>query len=156
MTSVRQDRGWQRFTGRIQELDELFSKVGILRDHGAQSPHPDAMITMVELALIHEFGSEEANIPARSFIRATLEERADQFERVAQLFVAQVVTGRITPQKCMDLLGGWAAGEVRRKMTHGAHIPPPLKKSTKKAKGSDRPLVDDAHLAGAVKHEVSR
>lgn len=142
------DRALKRLMRTLEQQDYTV-KVGVL---GSAGNHEH--ITMVELAAIHEFGSPKNNIPERSFIRSTLEEKHKEIAQMISQLAAQIVSGKLNSYRAHEILGAWAASAVKNKITQGPHIPPPLKPGTIKAKGSSRPLVDTGRLVQSITYEV--
>ena len=67
---------------------------------------------------------------------------------------AAIFAGRMDPRRGLELLGAFAAAEVKKTITAGAGVPPPNAPSTIAKKGSDRPLVDTGRLLGAIQWEI--
>ena len=63
------DRGWKALqqTAQALEAEKTFVKAGVLQPSAGRSDGIDN----VSLAVIHEFGSPEAGVPQRSFIRSS-------------------------------------------------------------------------------------
>lgn len=146
-------RGWDALKRRVQRLNESSVRVGVVSE---QAHDPESGIGMAELAAIHEFGSPAANIPERSFIRRTLDEKRDSIATLCARLTGAVVEGKMDEQQALGLLGAYASGQIRTFMLQGPHIPPPLKPATIARKGSDRPLVDTGRLAAAISWLVVR
>ena len=149
------DRAWRKMTARVGELSAAV-KVGVLASTGGDARHPDSDITMVELAAIHEFGSPAAKIPERSFIRSTFRDKATLLGAVMGKLARGVVAGTMQPERALAILGEVGAAEVKKTITEGAGVPPPLKPETVARKGSDRPLVDTGRLLDSITYEVGR
>lgn len=112
---------------------------------------------MVALAAVHEFGSPAAGVPKRSFILRTVVQKRAQFARMSKLLTKAMITrAGFTARKALEALGLFGVSAVRDTITQGAGVPPPNEESTKKRKGSERPLVDTGQLVGSIAHEVVR
>lgn len=110
-----------------------------------------------EIAMVHEYGSPQQGIPERAPVRTMMEGPARKdFERFAAQLSRQIVEGRLTKDRALELLGMWGTGELKKTIAAGPPLPPPLAKATIKSKGSTRPLVDKGQLVGAVSFEVSK
>lgn len=143
------DRGWKALLSRLR-YEQKSVKVGVLQSAGDAGED----LTMVELAAVHEFGSEKAGVPERSFIRRTFREKERETLAFAEKLTGAIVVGKITPAQALEALGQWGAAEVKKTITQGAGVPPPNAPSTIEKKGSDRPLVDTGRLINAIAHEV--
>lgn len=122
--------------------------VGVL---GSTSSRPGESIDNVELAVVHEFG---LGVPERSFLRATFDRMKDKWARFASRVMRQVSRGRLTLEDGLAIIGERVKADVKKAITSGAGIPPPLAPATIARKGSSRPLVDTARLLGSIDYEV--
>jgi phage gpG-like protein len=132
---------------------ESHVKVGILGSRGGKQT-TDGGITVIELAAIHEFGAPRAHIPERSFIRRTMTQREQDIVRKAAGLARAYITGKISMEQALNMLGAWAAAQIKNTITADEHIPPPLKPRTIERKGSDRPLVDTGQLVNSITWKV--
>lgn len=148
------DKVWRKLQGVLLALDKSFVKVGVLSGEGADTKTEDGKANMVGIAAIHEFGAPKANIPERSFIRRTLNEKEKELGNKSRALAEMIIRGDITHTRGLEILGTWAATEIKKTITKGKHIPPPLKPATIAAKGSDRPLVDTGRLVQSISHKV--
>lgn len=143
------DSVWQKLRAKMRGLENAHVRVGIF---GTEAH--DGHFLMVELAAVHEFGSSRAGIPERSFIRRTFKEQEHAAATVIARVAKAIVTDKITVEHGLDILGTWGADQVKRTVTQGTGVPPPLAQSTIDRKGSTRPLVDTGRLINAVTHKV--
>lgn len=152
---VRVDRkAWDAMRANIDAMGEQSVRVGVLGSKGGNAPHGDEGLTMIELAVIHEFGSPAANIPERSFIRSAFEKNRAELAEFQGKLANAVILGKIRPAQALAMLGDWGVAKVRAGITEGDGIPPPLAASTIARKGSSRPLIDTGRMNGAVAYEV--
>jgi phage gpG-like protein len=122
--------------------------VGILQDE----PHTKNF-TMVDLALVHEYGSKNGHIPARSFIRSTCDaNQKEHFECIKKL-EKKYFQGHLTLKQALSQLGAIVASDMRQAINLGK-IKPDIKAATKRRKKSSKPLIDTGRLKGAIMHEV--
>jgi hypothetical protein len=149
---------WAKIKERLglKRSGQLHVKVGVLADKGGDEMHEGEdgeEITLIELAAIHEFGVE-GRIPERSFIRRTFDEQKSRLEKLIGSLAARVIKGSLTEAQALELLGQWAAAEIKKTIT--THdIPPPLAQETIDRKGSSKPLVDTGQLVGSISYSVS-
>ena len=128
-------------------------RVGILADEPKRSREPqDSGLSLVEVALIHEFGAPAAGIPQRSFLRAAIDEHAPDIRRLILAVAARALDGAITPAQALDQIGSKVAGWVQTRIDQG--IDPPLKPATIARKGSSKPLVNVGQLKSAITWKV--
>ncbi len=101
----------------------------------------------VQIAAVHEFGSQDGHIPQRSYLRSTIDDRRseilDSLELQLKKADAAVAAGRVGMQ---------VVSMVRERIR--GRISPALKPSTIKRKGSDVPLIDTGRLLQSITSEV--
>lgn len=148
------DDVWKRILKDVRKLTGMRVHVGVMASKGGDAPHDEeGGLSLIELAAIHEFGSPAAKIPERSFIRRTFDQKRELAAATCEK-AARALIGGIDPVRCLNIIGLWGATEVKKTVTEGEHIPPPLKPATIAKKGSDRPLVDTGRLIASVSWEV--
>jgi hypothetical protein len=139
------DREWRKLLTRVRSLDDLEARVGVVAE-----PSSD----LADIAVSHEYGDPDRNLPERSFIRSTMATGREARATFVGKLAGRVVEGKLQPQQAMNLVGMREAAAVKAAIASGPHIPPPLKPETIAAKGSDRPLVDTGRLLNAITHVV--
>lgn len=91
-----------------------------------------------ELAVIHEFGAPEINVPARPFILATFDKHRQEYRRMLTVAVqkgvaAGVASGLAGAQeylRLLNLIGMKMASDIKAYVTQGAGVPPPNSPAT--------------------------
>jgi phage gpG-like protein len=144
-----------KIEGDLKEFKKLLKKfqsvdilVGIPED---AIPYPDGTGTAM-VAAVHEFGAPSINVPERSFLRSTIDEkRADYIDLFIKGF-NKALEGSMEPKKVFSLIGLQAQTDVQKKIQTISK--PALKKATIKAKGSEKPLIDTGHLLQSIRYEV--
>lgn len=147
------DHGWKKLMQVLAQAKsgETYVKVGVIGT-AAQSAHEG--ISNVELAAVHEFGSPDRGIPERSFIRSTYDEKRDAWTALLKKALRGVYEGKVSLEQALSMVGLRAEADIKRHVTSGVGIPPPLKPATIARKGSSRPLVDTGRMINSVSHEV--
>ena len=111
---------------------------------------------MVDLATIHEFGAPAANIPQRSFVRATGDANAAKYARLQTNIVRRLGKRPRAVDVKREL---FVLGEIVRADMIGlirARIPPTLKPATIARKfGEDVPLIDTGQLINSIRSVVT-
>lgn len=112
---------------------------------------------VAQVAAIHEYGAPAANIPERSFMRATMTEKSRRYRALLRTQFSHVLTGRQTSRQALDYFGAVVAGDMRRKITEVRT--PPLKPATIRAKSTsagtkDNPLIETGLMRASLTHEV--
>jgi len=140
----------QALRDRIKEIQARDAKVrvGVFSSAGV---HPGTEISMASLAAAHEFGSEKAHLPERSFLRATF--RAKKAEGIALCgkLCKAFIEDRITLQQALGLLGEWGVSRVRD-FIRTNQVRPPDTQATMDRKGSTVTLVDTGQLVNAISY----
>lgn len=148
MPVLDKDKGWSAFAKRLKSLEgDPHVLVGVQgtdasAQHGAEGP------TIAEIASYNEFGT--GHIPARSFIRAAIDEHEAELQRMAVRLGQGVVTGALSAGQALEALGEYARGVMIERIH--AHIAPPNAPATIARKGSSTPLI--AHY-GQLKNSIS-
>lgn len=152
------DDKWEKIRAKVEQLEGAGVDVGILAAKGGDEQHDEKSgLTLIELAAIHEFGSPAANIPERSFFRRTFIEKEAQIQDMIYRLAKKLVEDTSFPEEqALNMLGAFVSTEIKKTITAGPHIPPPLKPATIEAKGSDRPLVDTGRLVNSITYAVDK
>lgn len=108
--------------------------------------------SIIEVAAIQEFGAPAANIPQRSYLRATVDEKRAEIQATQLALAKQIVFKDLDGRTAMDRLGARVAGLIQRRIAQG--IPPPNAPSTIAKKHSSTPLIDEGQLRGAISYKV--
>jgi hypothetical protein len=145
------DHGWAALFRRVKEIESSYVRVGVLADDakgGMRVPGGD--LTIAEIAVVNEYGTEDKTIPARSFARSTFDEKREELVGLGKKLMTGVVDGKIGIKPALDVMGSTLANAMKRKIVDGAGVPPPNAPSTVAKKGSSRPLVDTGRLVNAI------
>lgn len=151
---------WDKIRSEVAKLATAHAKVGILQSKGGDAERDG--ITMIELAAIHEFGSPNAGIPERSFLRSTFRvHKRRELQALIVRLAGQVTAGKLTAKRALGILGQWGAAAVketiRSKQTMGITDPgarQELLQSTIDRKKSSTPLIDTGRLLNTISYEV--
>lgn len=155
----------------LEGLDEIrkglgenwYAKVGILgssknaRAKFNQERIGGEELTNVELGVIHEFGSAEHGIPARSFLRMPIETQKDEIMKfLSSAKVKEMIEqGRI--KSVFQWLGLVGEGIVQRAFTtRGYGKWKPNAPYTIAQKGSSAPLIDTGQLRRSITSEAAK
>ncbi|WP_282377184.1 hypothetical protein [Pseudomonas sp. PS01302] len=109
-------------------------------------------LTIATIAAVNNFGSADGKIPPRPFLQPAIEEGAPQYQRLAEVMIPKVLAGEMEMTTLLEQMGNLAEGHVKQKITDG-----PFKdnaESTKKAKGSDKPLIDTGALRQSIRYVI--
>ena len=151
------DHGLKALVERVGSLSKASVKVGVLSDRAgeakrARGESPVKGLTVLEVAKVHEFGAPAAGIPARSFLRGTVDEQDSEIRADQHKIAVAVISGRLDLRRGLDQLGARVAAKIQQRIARG--IEPPLQARTIARKGSSKPLVDTGQLRSSITWEV--
>ena len=149
MKYVKDDKREQRRLEALLKKTQKHSHVavGILQDE-----LHDEHFSMVDLAMVHEYGSHDGRIPQRSFIRSTCDGKRQEHLKIMQKLQSKVVKGSITTHQALTQLGEVVSKDMVQTINNG--IEPVLEPVTIARKNSSKPLIDTGRLKGSISHEV--
>ena len=125
---------------KIMPAKKGYLKVGIISDpqggidadtvkttrdsKGQEKPDPQG-INIVQVAAIHEYGSEKQNIPQRSFLRSTFEEQQKKITEIAAKLIKARLrkNDEIDQELLFDQIGAYLTSKVREKFRNNDWAP---------------------------------
>ena len=151
MPVIDKDLGWSKLAAKVAQLAGRDPHVLVgVQGSEARAQHQGSDMTVVEVATVHEFGTER--VPERSFIRAAIDEQQVKLQQTSAALGRGVVLGTFTPRQALELLGHEAVGIMQQRISD--RIEPPNAPSTVARKKSSVPLVDKGQLRGSITHRV--
>ena len=145
--------GGDRLGTKLRQIRERLQKnSGVLVGVPAGTGSYEDGAPIAVIAAVQEFGSADGRIPERSFLRVPLRQNAETFQSIWRAQVPKVVDGDMTMQQVMSQLGARAAAVSQEAISEG--IAPENAESTKKRKGSSKPLVDTGRLRQSITYIV--
>jgi len=149
------DLGWNRIRRELAELakNPLVVDVGILGQEATES-HGDDGLNNVKLGTFHEFGGSNNRPPERSFLRSTMENKAQGYMNLLQKKAKRFYESGMSVKDFLGLVGQRVSADV--KITIKKKIPPPLTDATIERKGSSVPLVDTGQLINSITYVVRK
>lgn len=157
MKMAWKDKGWAALQKRVTAGPAAtFCRVGFFGPE-AEAMHGDSGLTVNEIGIINEFGSDDGHTPARSFLRRTFNwkrgSRAEvlhQLAKVSRMVMFQGYT-RISAMKASGI-GPWAVAKVQATINSG--VGPANRPETVREKGHDLTLRDTLAMAMAISYEI--
>lgn len=144
--------------GKIQERLEVATGKSVLVGIPASKAARDAesKMTNVDIAYIQNFGSPEANIPSREFMRPGVVKAQSKIVKALRLAGQAAFNGE-APDKYLHMAGLVAQASIKAKLTDGPFLP--LAASTVAArlhrgKKSDKPLIDTGQLRNSINYVI--
>lgn len=159
MSVTVRDNGASKMLAELRALGQKTVRVGILDEapkragSGEGKAKSSGRATLLGVAAVHEFGAPAAGIPSRSFIRATVDVKRAEIEKVQADLAAQVAAGKIDGRTALARLGAFVQGLVQARIAEG--IGPALKPATIRRKKSSKPLIDTGQLRSSVTYKVT-
>jgi hypothetical protein len=148
--TVVKDFGFANAMAEIEFMaGKSFTQIGIQSD--APDPPNDPGISMAQLAAVQEFGSKKRNIPERSYIRSTMDEKRRTFNTFTDALSIRIIQGKITARNALKALGELIESSIKAKITNLRE--PALSPKTIAAKGSSNPLIDTGRLRSSIRHK---
>lgn len=145
------DYGWRDLMKTFEGLEgEISVVVGV---PATADDYKDGA-NQVLVASVNEFGSDDGRIPERSFLRSTVDEKAQEYSALLAKLVRRVVDGKITPNQALDRLGLTVERDVKRKIVDLKE--PPNAEWTIEQKKSSNPLIDTGQLRQSITYEIRR
>ena len=131
---------WREVVNLAKKVNGMRVRVGIFEGE------------LAEIALIHEYGAPRANIPERSFIRATFAIRRAEIIEFQNRIYKLMMARKIDETKAMNLIGAYLVGLCKEQIVrYGPLIFQPLKEATIAAKnGKTSPLIDTGQLVNGI------
>ena len=142
------DKGYKDFIGELQNLKGKTVKAGVLGSKATNIHKDSDGLTNAEVAAYNEFGTE--NIPERSFIRSAYDSIADTL--IQEVIV--LIKRQAKPEYIHNHIGLRLQDAIQDKIREGGEPYTPNAKSTIKAKGFDRPLIDSSEILQVVTYVV--
>lgn len=148
------DKGYKKFLAEMLKASGAtpYVKVGVLEGEGDKTYTEDNSLTTVQVATFHEFGTE-GGVPERSFLRSTHDEKMREIaKKQDEILVDTFIKFKHSLATGLGLLGEWFKAEVQKKIR--SNIPPALKESTIRNKGSSVALIDTGQMVQSISYKV--
>ncbi len=176
---IYQDAGLQKLHEDLNELRRMRVKIGYQPPEGRAKY--GSGITVAKLAAVHEFGGSlvggkhgggvfhtsrgnrkkrhkwgGTGMPARSFMRSTIEEKGAEIAACQERELTKVIEGKATPVQVMSAIGSFVVRLIRAKLKGAAGWAAPLSPETVAAKGHAKPLEETDLLALSLSWKVTK
>lgn len=153
---IDRDLGYQAALSAVLGFENLTIEVGVMG-----TDYADGM-PVGTVAIINEYGSDAANIPARPFMRRTWDNHRTEWERQMVAGMRRLLLEHILSRSrsrtvrgqrpFLNLLGAKMADQMRATLRAGPWAPNAPR--TIARKGHAQPLVETGHLADSIDHLV--
>lgn len=139
------DKGFKAFRAEMQRARTATVEIGIHQDAKNEG------LSIAEYGAYNEFGTD--NIPERSFMRSTFDEKQSQINADMAKRYDQVKTGKIGVHRALSLIGLKHAQDIQDKI--GSNISPANSEATIARKKSTKTLIDTGAMRQSIRHKVS-
>ena len=139
------DLGIGRLKAEIARMSELRVHAGVQGPAG-EAIHPDADVSVAQVAAWLEFGTEDTPAPypqpARPWLRGALDGNAKQIHERLRSSVSDLIDGRVqTAEEAMRQVADETKARVLKHFDNAREWAEPLAERTIAAKGHDQPLI---------------
>lgn len=131
-------------------MDELMREIQRDASQVDIGIHADEDQQLIVIAAANEFGTE--HIPARSFIRSTVDENGQRYAQAAEGLLGRMVDGEISKFQALELMGQLIEADIKKKIV--ALHEPPNAPATIRRKGSDNPLIDTGNMLQSIRYVI--
>ncbi|MBT9548601.1 MAG: hypothetical protein IV090_24620 [Candidatus Sericytochromatia bacterium] len=109
--------------------------------------------SLVDIAIVNEFGSDDGRIPERAAHRTTFREQKAAMLRRMNGVIRLTIDGK-SPSQALDKLGLYYTAKLRAQII--AWSIPANAPATIAKKGADNPLIDTGRTLNATQHKVRK
>lgn len=139
-----------RIMRRLSTLAGVRVTAGV-QGQGDATPQDGNSASLLEIAATNEFGSDDGRVPARPWLRTSLDRHKAKWSKGAARVPAAMTAGG-TGELELRQLGVVMVGDVKETLLDGPWVPnAPM---TIAMKGSDQPLVDTGRLVQSQRAAV--
>lgn len=149
--TIVKDKGFEKAVEQIRQAKGSHVNIGILSQDGMKTP-PGSNLNLAAIASVNEFGTSDKRVPPRPFLRTTMEKNRRRYNRLTEQLISQILSGKTTVMKALDLLGLKIGSDVKKMITTLKN--PPNAPGTIARKGSNNPLIDTGRMRSSINHEV--
>lgn len=141
----------KKFYAELEKLKQNEVFIGYQAGHAKHTDEDGNTADMAEIAMFNELGTE--NSPPRPFLRMTVDENKEKINQFVETQTKRIAQGA-SAEQCMKQMGAFGVSLVQEKIGNGTFTP--LKESTIKAKGSDKPLIDTGQMRQSVHYVIKK
>lgn len=147
--TIRKTNRLPQVRKQLEALGSRTVQVGIMGDGEPRAED----LSNAEVGAVHEFGSSDGRIPARSWLSRSVNEKQADYVNALSKLVTQAIEKGISPERALVQLGLKAEADIKNFLRAGKATPP-LANSTIAHKGSTTPLIDSGQLVNSITSRV--
>ncbi len=141
------DKGWRRIKKELKLLNNSYTLVGIQSNAGKEADGQN----IAAVGAYNEYGVPSKNIPARPFMRSTLNEQKSRLTGIKKSQYLKILSGIRSVERGLSLIGEFMTGEIKKKITT-LKVPKNDPKTIRR-KGSSNPLIDTGRMRASITHK---
>lgn len=158
---IDKDMGMEEFLKQVHRAKgKSYTKVGLPFENepidvsDEENGHK-SQLELVQIAAVHEFGAPNRNIPERSFLRSTVDNKREEIDSILTTNYKRYQDGKISLRIALGQIGEYVTNQVQTTIRN--RIPPELKpetirRKTVQGKVGDVPLIDTGQLIQSISH----
>ena len=155
MRIVNQNAG-KDLLKEINDYKKVEVAVGLPKNKGFKQYSTNSS-NVLDVGLVHEYGSISRNIPQRSFLRTPFFVKDKEIQKMIDSKLIAVFDKKETVFSSLSKIGIFAAGISQKAFTtKGYGNWKPLKEKTIERKGSSRELIDTGILRSSITYVVRK
>lgn len=148
--TIDKDLGFKKIIEATRQLKKKpYVKTGLM----GTAKHQHSDMSVVEVGIIHEFGAPGQNIPERSFMRTTFDDKKESWWSKTKKLKQLILSGRMTVSKALDSLGMTLERDHKSKILTQDPRWPELKTKTIERKKSSKKLIDTAQMVNSITYK---
>lgn len=157
MSKITPEQLQEKIQAQIKNMEKLKTmsvKVGVI---GSGAGAYDNGKTVLDIAMIHEYGTDDLNIPMRSFLRTPFFVNRDKMNKFINKQFNKVIEKGFPTESALELIGVKAQSVSQEAFSNNGYgFWAPLKPQTIKKKGSSKPLIDTGALRQSITYQVKK
>ena len=152
------DHGYKAILKELKKLEYgPMVKIGFPRESNkTNAQHEDSFVSVLDIAIVHEFGTSDGTIPERSFVRSAYDINRKKYEKLTKKEINKIYTGKSTVEKSLDILGQVILNDIKTFLTDNK-VDPKTTLATLKARkgkrGGDKTLIDTAQMLNSLTYK---
>lgn len=144
---IDRDLGLKKIMRELQSAKNVFVTVGV--HEGEQNSEG---LSIAEYGAYNEYGTSD--IPERSFMRSTFDEKQAKIKRDMDSQFSSVVEGKSTVYRALQYIGERHQQDIQAKIKSGVN--PENSPVTIERKGSSKTLIDTGALVQSIRYVVHK
>lgn len=141
----------KKFYAELEKLKQNEVFIGYQAGHATHTDEDGNSVDMAQIAMFNELGTSTS--PPRPFLRMTVDENQAKINAMCEQQAKNIAKGG-TAEQSLKELGAFGVSLVQEKITNGTFTP--NAESTKKAKKSDKPLIDTGQMRQSVHYVIKK